>query len=299
MEKRKLNKRKILYICISLVLCIYAVSMLLPLWYMVINSFKSTADYSLNKWGMPAVWEFGNYFKWSADPKQAGAFFFSFPVEKGLFGDQANVWVMYANSIILTVVGVVLNTVATVCVAYACARFDFMGKKLIVALGIGALVFPDFGSGAVVYKLFSDWGWLNTWMVLTPKLNPFGLMFLILYSQFSTVSKTYAEAAKIDGASELRIFLQIMVPMVKGVIGMALVMSAIGSWNDFYTSYMYLPQQPTLALGFFKIGSETALGITKPVQFGFILVGITPLLVFFIAMRDVIIENAAAGGIKG
>ena len=82
------------------------------------------------------------------------------------------------------------------------------------------------------------------------------MMFLITYSLFKTVSKTYAEAAKIDGASEARIFVQIMIPMAKGVIGMMMVMSAIGAWNDYYTPYMYLPSVKTLALGIQELSEE-------------------------------------------
>jgi ABC-type glycerol-3-phosphate transport system permease component len=260
--------------------------MMLPCWYLLVNSFKSLGDYSnnANVWGLPKPFYWDN---WS------NAFNFKVGANK------AGVFTLYANSIIFTVVSVALNTIATVCVAYACARFDFVGKNLIVGIGIGALVFPDFGSASVIYRLYNILGWFDTWWVLTPKLNPFGLMFLILYSQFNTVSKTYAEAAKIDGASELRIFLQIMVPMVKGPVGMMMVMSAIGSWNDYYTPYMYFTSKPTLALGLFQLSTDTSQGADWPLIFAFITLCITPLMVFFVAMRDVIIENAAAGGIKG
>ena len=289
MAKKSVNKRKVLYICVSVVLCIYALSMVLPCWYLLINSFKSLDEYgTLNFWGFPAQFYFDNYvqaFSFSLDATN--------PVETGILA-------MYGNSIIFTAVSVLLSAIATVCVAYACARFDFRGKALIVAIGIGALVFPDFGSAAVVYKLFKNLGWLGTWWVLMPKLNPFGLMFLILYSQFTTVSKTYAEAAKIDGASELRIFVQIMIPMVKGPVGMMMVMSAIGSWNDYYTPFMYFDNKlPTLALGLQQIASNFQTAKNLPLVYAVMVICIVPLMVLFITMRDVIIENAAAGGIKG
>ncbi|MBQ8428258.1 MAG: carbohydrate ABC transporter permease [Clostridia bacterium] len=283
MVKKNVNKRKVLYICISVVLCIYAISMLIPCWFLLVNSFKDLSEYRLsgNIWGLPGTWTFENFVT-------------AFTYEK------YNIGMLYVNSIWFTILSVGLATVATVLVAYACGRFDFTGKSLIVAIGVGALVFPDFGSSSVIYRLFKDLNWLGTPFVLLPKGSPFGLMFLILYSQFKTVSKTYAEAAKIDGASELRIFLQIMVPMVKGPIGMMMVMSAIGAWNDYYTPYMYFAgEMPTLTLGMQSIATDIDLKNNLPVMCAMMTICVVPLMVLFITMRDVIIENTAAGGIKG
>ena len=160
MAKKTVNKRKKLYICVSVLLCIYAISMLLPCWYLLINSFKSIDDYTskMNFWGFPEKFEFGNYMQ-------------AFTYEVG--AEKATIPLLYLNSIVFTIVSVLLATVAVVVVSYACARFEFRGKGLIVALGIGALVFPDFGSTSVIYRLFTNLGWLGTWWVLLPKGSQF------------------------------------------------------------------------------------------------------------------------------
>ena len=291
MEKIKKGRRG-LYITVGVILGIYALSMLLPCYYLLVNSLKDIGtDYTsakpvANMWGLPKIFYWDNY---------ANALTFT-----AEFLDGATVFDLYFNSILFTALSVVLAAVSTTCVAYACARFDFRGKGLLVALGIGALVFPDFGSASVVYKFFKVTGMLGTWWVMLMRLSPFGMMFLIVYSQFTTVSKTYAEAAKIDGASELRVFVQIMVPMVKGPIGMMAVMSAIGAWNDYFTPWMYFKNDlPTIALSMYTLQSEAKVRENVPVLYAMMVMCVIPLVILFVTMRDVIIENAAAGGLKG
>lgn len=291
MAKSKVNKRKVLYWVVGIILGIYALSMLIPCWFLVINSFKTDFDYRgllpeyekvKNAFSIPRDFTFEQYKNASLSAKQYA---------------RASIFTLYMNSIIMTIASTLLATVATVMTAYACARFKFRGQGLIVGIGVGALVFPDFGSAAVIFKFYHATGLFNTWGVLWPNLNPFGLMFLIVYSQFRTISGTYAEAAKIDGASELRIMVQIMVPMIKGTVGMMIVMSAIGSWNNYYTSWMYLPSKPTIALGMYYITQYDRSSV--PAVCAIMVICILPLVILFVCMRDTIISNTAAGGLKG
>ena len=212
---------------------------------------------------------------------------------------EVSIFRMYINSIIFTVASTLISCAATTVTAYTAARFDFRGKGLLVSIGIGAMLIPDLGSRSVIYKMYVDLNMIDTWFILIQYATPFGIMFLIAYSLFKTVSKTYAEAAKIDGASELRIFVQIMIPMAKGVIGMMMVMSAIGAWNDYYTPYMYLPSVKTLALGIQELSEEAQTYSNFTELYAAMVVAILPVVILFVCMRDTIINNAVAGGLKG
>ena len=147
--------------------------------------------------------------------------------------------------------------------------------------------------------MYVDLNLIDTWFVLLQYAVPFGMMFLITYSTFRTVSKTYAEAAKIDGASEFRIFTQIMVPMAKGVIGMTIVVGAINAWNEFYVPYMYLPSVKTLALGIQELSEAAQTYSNFTELYAAMIVMVVPIVILFICMRDKIIDNAVAGGLKG
>lgn len=282
MKKKFFKNRKIILIVVSVMLCLYSLTMLMPVYFLLVNSLKESFEFFDNAWTLPKTWYFENYaLAWKLG-----------------VGD-VSILDMYVNSIILTISTVVIATAATTITAYVLARFQFRGRNFLVAVGIGVMLIPDLGGSATIYKLFVDLKMIDTWFILVKNAAPFGLMFLIMYSMFRTVSSTYAEAAKIDGASEMRIFLEIMVPMAKGCIGMMCVMSAISSWNDYYTPYMYMPSVKTLALGLQELSEEAATYSNYTELYAAMVLAIAPLLILFISMRETIINNAVAGGLKG
>lgn len=284
MQTKYLRKQKVKpwLIVAFLFLFLYAITMLAPIYFVIINSLKRPSQFMENPWSLTNVLYVANY-------KNV------FLLETG----GVSLPQMYINSIILTVSATLISTISTTITAYVLARFDFRGKKLFVAIGIGAMLIPDLGSRSVIYKMYVDLHMIDTWWILIQYASPFGLMFLITYSLYVSVSKTYVEAAKIDGASEMRIFLQIMVPMGKGVIGMTMVMNAISVWNDFYTPYMYLPSVKTLSLGIQELAEEVSSTGNYTTLYAAMVLAMLPILILFICMRKTIINNAVAGGIKG
>ncbi len=282
MKVKKYQKRKTIFIVVLIILLIYAVTMLAPMYYLVVNSLKKPFDFYENPWNVPVQLCLENY-------KTA----FQMAV------DGVSVLSMYLNSAIYTIIAMALGCISTTVTAYVLARFDFRGKELLVLVGIGAMLIPDFGSRAVIYKMYVDLNLIDTWFVLLQYASPFGMMFLITYSTFRTVSKTYAEAAKMDGASEFRTFVQVMVPMAKGVIGMTAVIGAINAWNEFYIPYMYLPSVKTLALGIQELSEAAQTYSNFTELYAAMIVMVVPIVILFVCMRDKIIDNAVAGGLKG
>ena len=282
MKVKKYQKRKTIFIVVLIILLIYAVTMLAPMYYLVVNSLKKPFDFYENPWNVPVQLCLENY-------KTA----FQMAV------DGVSVLSMYLNSAIYTIIAMALGCISTTVTAYVLARFDFRGKELLVLVGIGAMLIPDFGSRAVIYKMYVDLNLIDTWFVLLQYASPFGMMFLITYSTFRTVSKTYAEAAKMDGASEFRTFVQVMVPMAKGVIGMTAVIGAINAWNEFYIPYMYLPSVKTLALGIQELSEAAQTYSNFTELYAAMIVMVVQIVILFVCMRDKIIDNAVAGGLKG
>lgn len=282
MKTNKFMKRKKIFIVVAVILIIYALLMLTPIYFLIANSLKKPFDFYENPWNFPLKPFLENY-------KAA----FSMQV------DGVSVLNMYINSAIYTGIAMLLGCASTTVTAYTLARFEFRGKELLVLIGIGAMLIPDLGSRSVIYKMYVDLNLIDTWAVLLQYATPFGMMFLITYSTFKTISKTYVEAARMDGASEFRLFMQIMIPMAKGVIGMTAVMGAIGAWNEYYIPYMYLPSVKTLALGIQEL-SEAAQTFSNFTElYAAMVIMVLPIVILFVFMRDKIIENAVVGGIKG
>lgn len=264
------------------IIAIYSLTLLTPLYYLVNNSFKRVDDFLQNgAWVLPKTMHFQNY-KDAVSLAAGGVSFTG----------------MYLNSFVLTGAGVAISTLAAIATSYALARFRFYGRNLLVAIGMGSLVFPNFGSSSVVYKLYLDLNLLDTWGILIQYAAPFGMQFLILYGLFVTISGSYVEAARIDGAGELRIMWQICIPMARGALGATAVILALNYWNDYYTPYMYLPSIKTLSLGLQELSASVSQ-LDRPKLFAGMVIAILPLVAIFVTMRDVIISNTVAGGLKG
>lgn len=161
------------------------------------------------------------------------------------------------------------------------------------------MAFPSLGGGAATYKLMVNLGLVNTWGILLMFGGPFGFSFLIMYAYFKGVSKTYAEAARLDGAGEFLIFFRIILPMTKAALGVIIFMGIVGSWNDYYTPYMYLPEMKTLATGLqaFSITASTTGAYTQ--MFAAMIIGTAPMVILFVCMHKTIINNTVTGGLKG
>ena len=124
-----------------------------------------------------------------------------------------------------------------------------------------------------------------------------GLYFLVFYATFRGVSWTYAEAAQIDGAGHFKIFIQIMLPLIKSTAFAVFILLFIEFWNDYYTPMIFLPLAPTMSYGLFVF--QTDNGASVPIQLAACLLTCLPILVLFVAFKDKIMGNVTMGGIKG
>ena len=135
------------------------------------------------------------------------------------------------------------------------------------------------------------------------------IYLLVFYAAFKSVSWTYAEAAQIDGASHLRVFMEVMLPLVKTTVSAVFVLLFIEYWNDYYVPMIFMPNKPTLSYGLFRIQSSTdqidlvidgvRQSLTTPRKLAACFMACVPILVVFIVFREKIMGNVTMGGIKG
>ena len=131
-------------------------------------------------------------------------------------------------------------------------------------------------------------------------LNGFDYTFLIIYSYFVNVDSAYAEAAKMDGASNLVIFIKIMIPMVFPSILVMWLSNVIKLWNDYTTPLIYMPSHPTLSTGIYNLQKLSAYmdgGMTA--FFAAIIISMLPILLIFTLTQRKIFSINVEGGIKG
>ena len=260
--------------------CIYAATLLLPLVWMFINSFKPNNN------------EFF-YDQWK---------FTSFTIDnyKLLFVGENNILEMFGNTLILSLTIPTVSAFFSLCAGHAVASFDYKLRNVVYFIFLLPMFVSVAGTTPYLYKLLNDIGIFDKHIgliIMSCGVSGFG--FLMYYSVFRNISHTYSEAAMIDGAGYWRIFLQILVPQAKNLVAAQWVMGFIGTWNDFSGPYLFLPSHPTLGVGVKLISDKINQGHSYPELFANIILMLIPMLVLYFAFQKKIMAVSLGGGIKG
>ena len=126
------------------------------------------------------------------------------------------------------------------------------------------------------------------------------MYFLVLYATFRGISKEYSEAAKIDGASNLRIMLRIVMPQALNIIVTVFFLSFITYWNDYQVPMLYLPRYPVAAYGLFDfLRNNTAQITDAPARMAGTLIMTLPVLIVVIIFNKRLRVSVSIGGVKG
>ncbi|MBE6132149.1 MAG: carbohydrate ABC transporter permease [Erysipelotrichaceae bacterium] len=284
-SKRQTPLMKVGVTIAFIIFALYSLSLLFPFVWMLLNSFRSVGEWqeSINFsdfWGLPEIWDFSNY---------------------TTILKEHNVLEMIFYSVILTVFGTIINVFFSACAAYVLAKYEFPCRKLIYAMAIFAMVVPVVGTLPAQVK-FMEFLHLDDTVigVLFLYSGAFGFNFILLYSAFSSISWSYAEAAQMDGGGHFTIFFKVMLPMCKGPIISCCILQAIALWNDYSTPFLFLNSHPTLAVGLQALQSEfIGQGGKYPLVFASMIISITPVIILYALFQKKIISNTVAGGLKG
>ena len=261
---------------------LYAISLMFPFLWRLMNSFKGMQEFFYNVNGLPENWYFDNW-------KNS----LTLSIDNNITIPQ-----MYLNSVILTVGCTFFSMFSCSATAYVLTKFDFYGKSAIYTAAIVIMMIPTMGSMAAMYRLYNTIGLINTYTgIFITAMGGFGSGFLLLYGFYRNLSWTYAEAAQIDGAGHFRIYFGIMLPMAVPALTAVGILTGIGFWNDYFTVYMYAPGKANIAYGIQRISNEA--GADLPQVFAAMMLSVIPVLVVFACFQKTIMQNTAVGGVKG
>ena len=282
-EKIKRSGTNLAFMWIMFALFVlYAISLMFPFLWCLMNSFKGMQEFFYNVNGLPENWYFDNW-------KNS----LTLSIDNNITIPQ-----MYLNSVILTVGCTFFSMFSCSATAYVLTKFDFYGKSAIYTAAIVIMMIPTMGSMAAMYRLYNTIGLINTYTgIFITAMGGFGSGFLLLYGFYRNLSWTYAEAAQIDGAGHFRIYFGIMLPMAVPALTAVGILTGIGFWNDYFTVYMYAPGKANIAYGIQRISSEA--GADLPQVFAAMMLSVIPVLVVFACFQKTIMQNTAVGGVKG
>jgi len=205
----------------------------------------------------------------------------------------------FLNSVIAASAHTVLVLVTASMAAYALARMHFRGKNLMFVVIVLTLVIPQFVFLIGNYLIVQYFGWLDTLLavIIPGAAGAFGVFFLRQF--FLSLPLELEEAALIDGANRLQIFLRIILPLSKAPLATLAVLSFLTNWNDFlWPVYVLLsPKSLTLQPGLAILQGAYSTNYTV-VMAGGVLASI-PVLILFAFSQRYIIEGVSRSGLKG
>lgn len=297
MKTQKIKRRITPFsVILAVILGIYSVLMIGLLIWAFMQSLKSSYRFMDDPVGFPP----GNPLKWEWKTYVKVFDYFHVSVGKGSNKHTVYLEAMFGYSA-LYAVGCAFFAALVPCItAYVTARFDFLFSKLVYTIVIVAMALPIVGSLASELTIVKALGlYDHIWGMWILKGNFLGMYYLVFYAYFKSVAKDFAEAAYIDGAGEWRIFLSIMLPLVRNMFFTVMLIKGIEFWNDYQTPLLYLPSYPPVAYGLYQYNfSSDANSSWPPYKIAGAMLMMIPTLIIFAVFQDKMIGNISMGGVK-
>ncbi len=277
--KHKLKAKNPAYQALSiLVLCLLALFFFFPLFWIISGSFKTAVEInSAQPSLLPETFTLDNYLR--------------------LFKNPALRWL--GNTIFMAVTAMLLTCITAALAGYVLAKKRFFGRTLIFSLLVSAMALPK---QVILIPLLREMAFLKMhdtlWAVILPTVAwPFGVFLMKQFSE--NIPGEMLEAAKIDGASELRCFTSVVLPMIKPGIGALAIFTFISAWNDYFLQLIMINSTPklTISLGIAKLQAEMST------DFGLIMAGAAlaavPIITVFLLFQKYFTQGITMGAVKG
>ena len=210
-------------------------------------------------------------------------------------------WTFLRNSLIVATIAVFGEVLSASLVAYGFARFRFPGRNVLFVLVLATMMIPYPVTIVPSFILFRQLGWIDTFLPLTVPafLGPAFSVFL-LRQFFLTINRELDDAAKLDGASEIRIFWEIVLPLSKPALATIAVISFVANWNDFLNPLIYLNDSDkyTLALGINFLRQARSVITDPAIQMAGAILYVLPPVVLLFAAQRYFVEGIVTTGMK-
>ena len=298
----KLNRDKIFGIVNTLLLLVITFLILYPLYFTIIASVSEPSEVV---GGKVVFWPKG----------------FSLDSYKAVFKEKS-IWSGYRNSILYTLLGTLLNLILTIPAAYALSKKNMRFRRVINTY----FVFTMFFSGGMLpgYLMVKDLGLINKpyTLIVLGGLSVYNVIVARTYFM-SSIPESIYEAAEIDGCSEFGKFFKIAIPLAKPIIAVITLYYAVGRWNDYFTSLIfisdsdYFPLQLVLrnilqgsqvklsAMDTSSMASEELLYLIKQanlaeaMKYAVIFIASLPMLIIYPFIQKYFVKGVMVGSVKG
>lgn len=278
-----LPRKQIIYkVIMTIILLIFTSIIIAPFIWMVMMSLRTTAEILDNPYGLPKIIRWQNYVN--------------------LMGPQIRFYRYIFNSVIVTVGSLILTLIFSCLAGYGFGRkrYAFKFRGMIFLILLFSLMIPRQATYIPQFIMMYKYGLLNKRIALILLYSAYAISVstYLMKAYFSQLPEELEDAARIDGAHDFRIFFQIMLPLAKPVIITVLVINSLYFWNELLIALTITskPEMRTLPLAMMNFvgehGSDYAMAAAS------LVVGMLPILIFYLISARKFIEEMTAGAIK-
>lgn len=215
---------------------------------------------------------------------------------------RANIWGSMKNSILVTIMAVVLTVFASSMAGYAIARkYRNRHFKFYESLLVAAQMIPFQSLMIPIYKMYKQLGWMNTLpgaaLMIGAMNMPFAIMMIIGFVR--TLPIELEEAAKLEGCGPFRIFFKIIFPLLRPVLATVAILDALWTWNEVNISILLLQKNSvkTIPLQQYVFFGEHSSDYNM--AFAAAIITMIPIVIFFIVAQKNIVAGMTSGAVKG
>lgn len=283
MENYKIKKTssKVIYHVFTF---FFAIVMIYPLLWMVMSSFKDTAEiFKTAEKLLPASFDIRNYVVgW-----------------QGFAGNKFSIF--FKNSFIIAGLSTIGAVLSSAVVAFGFARCEFKLKGFWFACMLIAMMLPFQVIMIPQYILFNKLGWVGTYLpIIVPQFFGQGFFIFLIMQFIKGIPVDLDEAASIDGCSIYGIFIQIVLPLVKPALVTSAIFSFMWRWDDFLSSLIYLSDPLKYPVSYaLKMFADPTAGSDWGAMFAMATLSLLPIFLIFLTMQKYLVEGIASTGIKG
>lgn len=282
---------KLFDICNAAFLVIVGFITLYPMWYILVVSLSSA--------------QYINLGKVSFFPRG-----FNFDAYKIVFAND-RIWRSYANTILYTTTGTLINVVMTAMCAYPLSRKDLYGRKFFTVF----VTLTMFISGGMIplYLVVMKLNLLNTmWaIVLPPAISTYNM--IVMRTAFESIPISLTESAYLDGANDIQILAKIIVPLSKPILATMTLFYAVSHWNSFFPAMLYLNEQSKYPVQVLMRDIVIAGDMTSDTgdvsnninilatnyKYAVIIISVIPILVVYPILQKHFTKGVMIGAVKG
>lgn len=284
--EKAIKRQKVMSIVNKVIIYIFlvlvAVTVVFPFYYMIITSLKT--DFEYNQVDPTLYIHYG--FDWDnyAQAIKVGDFF-----------------KILGNTLVVAFTSTLVSMVIIILAAFAFARLEFKGKNALFMILLATMMVPGELFTITNYATVSDLGWTNSITVLIVPFLVSVFYIYLLRNTFKQIPDSLYYAAKVDGTSDLKYLIKVMIPMSSSTIISIVILKIMGSWNAYIWPRLVNKNDMRLISNWLTNGfvDEVTGLVNYPMKMAGVVIVSIPLLVMFILFRKYIMRGVSRSGIKG